>query len=97
MKKIISLIVILGYFSCIHLSYGMERLLSDLNSQVKDKPQTDRHRQKEAERVSRDLKMKEEKKKEIEAKEHSVNKNKRVKRFSTDKDLPETVKKRNIP
>jgi len=36
------------------------------------------------------------KKKEIQSEEHSVNKEKKVKRFSTDKNLPETVRKRNI-
>ncbi len=40
---------------------------------------------------------KEQKKRNIEAKEKSVDKNKKVKKFTTDQDLPETVKKRNIP
>ena len=40
---------------------------------------------------------KEQKKRNIEAKEKSVDKNKKVKKFTTDQDLPETAKKRNIP
>ncbi len=59
-----------------------------------------RQQKKEAaklEAAAAELRVREQKKNEIEVREHTVDKNKKVKKISTDQNLPETVKKRNIP
>lgn len=52
---------------------------------------------KQSTEISSDKKAEEQRKKEIEAKEHSVNKNKKVRRFGVDENLSNTIRKRNIP
>ena len=99
MKKFFSLIVLSGLFLCLnpHLVLGGLGLMIGQTTQNQDNPLESKHRKKEADKASKELQIKEQKKKQIESEEHSINKNKRVKRFSSDKEIPETVKKRNIP
>ncbi len=52
---------------------------------------------KSEEKIKKEKEAKDQKKKEIEIKEYSIDKNKKVKRVSTDKNLPETIRNRNIP
>jgi len=52
---------------------------------------------KQSTEISSDKKAEEQRKKEIEAKEHSVNKNNKVRRFGIDENLSNTIQKRNIP
>jgi len=47
--------------------------------------------------VKPDQLSEEKRKKEIEAKEHSVNKKKKVKTFGVDETLPQLIRERNIP
>ena len=52
---------------------------------------------KKSKKIKSEAQKEEQRKKDIEAKEYSVNKNKKVRRFGIDENIPETVKKRNIP
>jgi len=47
--------------------------------------------------ITSDSIVEEQRKKEIEAKERTVNKNKKVKMFGVDENLSNTIRKRNIP
>ncbi len=98
MKKFITLILLSGFIFCFNLHYALSKgLIIDQTPQGQEKKKISRHNQKESDNTSGELQSKELKKKKIESDEHSINKNKRVKRFSSDKEIPETVKKRNIP
>ncbi len=71
-------------------------------SEIQEKQEFRRHKEKAAVREhsakpnSSAISI-EKRKQEIKTKENSINRNKKVKRFSTDENLPETVRKRNIP
>lgn len=70
------------------------------NSEITQARKLKREQKKEEARLkaaAADQKSREQRKREIEEREKSVNKNKKVKKFSTDEDLPKTVRKRNIP
>ena len=100
MKKFIPMFVFTGFF------FGIIPLTaSDCLNVIPKSSQNDRQELKDDgkkvsakdNKAAKELKAKEQKKRDIEAKEHSVNKNKPAKRFSTDENIPETVRKRNIP
>ncbi len=102
MKKIGTILVLaifLVSFVSIHpLDRNLGQTKSELqeNSDLKVKKKRNSTKKELKDPIS-EKQLKDQKKREIEVKEHSIDKNKKVKRVSSDENLPETVKKRNIP
>jgi len=102
MKKILTFLVLFGLLFSFHIVIASP-VLQDLKKVEPIEKQDLKHKKKQ--KLSKDQsknqlteeQIKEKRKKEIEAKERSTDKNKPVKRISKDENLPETVRKRNIP
>ena len=103
MKKIISIFLIAGFIFCffpVQAANDMPSFnkpeIQNIKQEVKDlkKKKSAKKRIKDA---NSDKQTTELKKKEIETKERSMDKNKKVKKVSVDDNLPETVHQRNIP
>ena len=101
MKKTITFFLLIGFFSCLLPVDGMNFMQYSNKSEFQDKQELKVQKKKTTKKQVKDLnaekQAKELKKKDIEAKEHSVNRNMKVKRVSVDENLPETVRQRNIP
>ena len=102
MKRFGSILILAIFFVSVVSVYASDRNLVLKKSEMQENKDLKVTKKKHS--PKRELKMtisekqlKEQRKKEIEVKEHTINKNKRVKRVSPDENLPETVKKRNIP
>ena len=100
MKKMIAFCLLFGFLISFLPLQAQENLQESSKTEVPGSRKFRRQQKKEAAKIeaaeTKDQ-SKAQKKREIEAKEHAVDKTKKVKKFSTDKDLPETVRKRNIP
>jgi len=92
MKKIYTLSILVLFMFSLTLSYG------SVSHQNPIKPQKE---VKKAKKLEQQKSQKEacdaQKKKDIELKEHSVNKQMKVTKNTTDKNIKEAVQKRNIP
>ena len=103
MKKIISIFLIASFFFCFIPVQAGNNMQNSSKSEIQNnkhhgkglkKKRSDKKKNKDAnsEKQARELK-----KKEIEAKERSIDRNIKVKKVSVDDNLPETVHQRNIP
>ena len=108
MKKIITIFLLIGLLFSFHPVIAREVNQEKSKLEKREKRQLNHKKRHKSEMQGQDSstaaqseeKIKKDKdlrKKEIEIKEHSVDKNKKVKRVSTDENLPETVRNRNIP
>lgn len=102
MKKIITVLLFSGFlFSLLPLN-AQEKIQNKNQTETRQKRGLERQKRKGSRKNQvkvnpTNVQSNEQKKREIENREHSLDKNKKVKRFSVDENLPETVKKRNIP
>lgn len=92
MKKIITLSILVLFMLSLTLSYGSisHQSLIPPKNEVKKGKKLNQHKPQKAACDVQD-------KKEIELKEHSINKEKKVKKLTTDENIPKTIQKRNIP
>jgi hypothetical protein len=102
MKRIITILLLIGFFLSFIQLKATENIQKTKKSERIEKRELKRtkgdHRAgKQGSKASNEFQSDEHTKKEIEIKEHTANKNKKVKRFSTDDKLPQTIQKRNIP
>ena len=102
MKKFIVIFLFLGFvFLAFSVSAQEKKQRSNkpettVNQNSKREEKKDSVAKRSPEIIS-DAQAEEQRKKEIEAKELSVNKNKKVRRFGVDENLPQMIQKRNIP
>ncbi len=102
MRKIIVISLMAVFFMCSGPIFASKVVQPANKSEIQNKKEMKRLKKKElskkkGEAPSSEIGSRDQKKKEIEAKENSIDKKKKVKRFSADENLQETIKKRNIP
>ena len=102
MRKIITILLSAVFFICSGPILA-SKVVQPLNqSEIQNKRELKRLKKKELSKQKTSAPtavsgLNDQKKQELEAKESSVGKKKKVKRFSSDENLRETVRKRNIP
>ncbi len=92
MKKIIAVSILVLFMLTLTVSYGSISHQNPILPQ-KEVNKTKKIDQQKSQKETCDA----QKKKDIELKEHSVNKQMKVKKNDTDKNIKEAVQKRNIP
>ncbi|MCX6229557.1 MAG: hypothetical protein NTV75_10390 [Bacteroidia bacterium] len=92
MKKIYTLSILVLFMLSLNLSYGSVSHQNPIQPQ-KEVKKAKKLEQQKSQKETCDA----QKKKDIELKEHSVNKQMKVKKNDTDKNIKEAVQKRNIP
>jgi hypothetical protein len=103
MKRIITILLLIGFFFSFIQLEATENIQKNKKSERIEKRELKRMKEdpkagEQGSKASNELQSNNDQtKKEIEIKEHTANKNKKVKRFSTDDKLPQTIRKRNIP
>lgn len=98
MKKYITILILIGLLSTslpIHAQEGKRynEKSEFVNKQKKKKVTAENQNT----NISSETQTSEQRKKDIEAKERSINKNKKVRRCGFDKHISQIIKKRNIP
>ena len=102
MKKYITILILIGLLSTslpIHAQEG--KRYNEKSEFVKDQVKKQKKKkvivEKQSTDISSETQTSEQRKKDIEANERSVNKNKKVRRCGFDKHISQIIKKRNIP
>ena len=102
MKKFIVIFLLLGFLFPSFPISAQEATKTTNKSETVEKQKNKRLKkndlsEKQVKESNSVLQTKEQRKKDIEAKELTVDKNKKVKMTVADENLPQTIKKRNIP
>ena len=102
MKKYITILILIGLLSTSLLIHAQEGKRYNEKSEFVNKQDKKQKKNKVADEsqstdISSEAQTSEQSKKDIEAKERSVNKNKKVRRCGLDKHISQIIKKRNIP
>jgi len=97
MKRYVAILLFLVFLFPVCLIRAQEVKKPVVKTETPQKRDLKHKTKKIATTVSSEVQVNEQRKKEVEAKEQSTDKKTKVMMFDTDKDLPQAIKKRNIP
>lgn len=100
MKKYITILILIGLLSSSLPIRAREGKRYNEKSEIVKKQDAKKKKgtvEKQSVKINSEIQATEQRKKEIEAKERGVNKNKKFRRCGFDKNISQIIKKRNIP
>ena len=98
MKKYITILILIGLLSTsLPIRAQEEKRYNEKSEFVNKQKKKKVKAEKQSTETNSEAQTSEQSKKDIEAKERSVNKNKKVRRCGLDKHISQIIKKRNIP